>query len=152
MVSRPDTRADDEVSVTRRSFGTRTMTGLNAWLYRHFVKSRSSANDLRDVEAGMPLRVYCYTRTLAAGLQGSRSAGGYLHVEAGKPVTWRALIGAEELVVTVPQDMATTEPLMRLSRLTTLVVETSDGTRRIAIPKADVDLLAWALDGKPVSS
>ncbi len=135
--------------MSRRSYGTRTITGLNAWLYRNFVKSRSSANDLRDVKAGQPIQVYCFARPLDE-VKTARSSAGYIDVQVGAPMTWRAMIGGDQLVISEPQALLPSESWLPLSRFTAFIVDTSAGPRRVAIPKADVDLLAWALDGKPV--
>jgi hypothetical protein len=146
-----------------------TSHGLNSFLYRHFAKHRSAANDLRDVQGGQPLRVMCLTLDLGRpnvivrdGRQFLRHKVGYLHVDPHAlhlPITWRALVGGE--TVSVPrQPRLEAIPMWGLEdvriratygrRMSALAVATADGPRRIAVPTADLGVVAYALTGSSV--
>ncbi len=144
----------------RQSLGTRTVTGLNAWLYRTFVKKRSVEADIADYRAGRPMRVYCSTPDIGVRktLPGTNQLSdaykqGYLHLALGHPVSWHSMTSGEVVpfrasgpLTPYVDNSARGALRARLSkRMGPFYFETYEGTRRIAIPRIDAALVAEAL-------
>jgi hypothetical protein len=143
----------------RQSLGTRTITGLNEWLYRTFVKGRSTYADLTDYRSGRLLRVYCSTPDigiprpiLGTNNMHHSNKQGYLHLRLDRPVEWHAMGGGEIVRVTaigpltpagdVYAKSATLSGLVK--RIGAYQLETPDGTKRMNLPRIDATLVAEA--------
>lgn len=142
----------------RDSLGTRTITGLNTWLYRTFVKGRSVEADITDYRSGRPIRVYCSSpdfgvQRFVLGTDQLANKPGYLHLVLGQQMSWKAMASGE-VVPFRPSgplmpyvDSSTRGVVMArmAKRMGTFTFETYEGTHRITIPKIDAPLVAEAL-------
>ncbi|MFE9568877.1 hypothetical protein ACFYMW_10350 [Streptomyces sp. NPDC006692] len=127
-------------SKIRRAAGTQSPSDV--LIRRLWIKRPSAAKDAEDYAAGTTLKVTCFSRTVA-GASGRRQLG-YLHLTHGQPITWHRA-GSQPVLLRAPFVLTPSEVSSGHRKLAAFDLNTADGPRDLAIPKADRDPVERAL-------
>ena len=127
----------------RRAAGTQT-TGdvLLSWLG---IKRVSSMQDLEDFTAGTTLKVTCVCRALQ-GATTQIVAPSHLYLTRGKPVTWQP--SRTGITIQAPLKLSLSDEKAGHWKLTAFRMDTASGPFIAIIPKADVEMVKYALESE----
>ncbi|MEV0474053.1 hypothetical protein [Streptomyces prunicolor] len=138
----------------RRSAGTQTM--LDVLLRWTWIRRRTPARDIADFDAGQPLRVVGFTRTIGGtvkvsvgkGKQVARSRQGCLRLTLGEAPVWSDAWGGRSATLQAPFRLKPAGGKVRLApKFERYELVTGAGTYDLAVPKQDAELLRHALGG-----
>ncbi|MFF4900419.1 hypothetical protein [Streptomyces sp. NPDC001068] len=120
------------------------------------IRRRTPAGDIADFEAGQPLRIVGFTKSIGGTVRVSVGKGkeiarlrqGYLRVAAGEAPVWNDARGGRSATLQEPFRLKPAAGKVRLARkFERYELITGAGTYDLAVPRKDGELIRHALGG-----